>query len=256
MKTSTPEAPKPVSPLKILLIGPPGAYKTTFMLQFPGVHVMDCDHNLDGPSLFLRKNGHSDLSFTYDDIRLDDDGRMIDIYECYDRLIDKLQLFRSDPAYKNRQVVAVDSLSHVNEFIIRKILKMKAKDSMDPNHWTDFKSYAYSLLVAKLEQTAKTIICVCHELTLTKADAKQIMVQEVIGYEPFFQGKVGDMIGAFFTDVWRMSVQQASGGRTESIIRTQAMPLCQHLKNSMGMPPEINITKGYSAIAQYMEGRI
>src|SRR5437667_7387442 len=89
MKTSSPQTPKSPSPLKILIMGPPGSRKTTLGLQFPDVHVLDCDNNLDGPERWLRSNGHATLSYTHDSIRYDDEGKPLEIEDCYNRVIDK-----------------------------------------------------------------------------------------------------------------------------------------------------------------------
>ncbi len=260
MNISTPEAPKVPSPLKILLIGPPGSRKTTLGLQFPGCHVEDCDRNLDGPEQYLRVVLKLPLHYTYDSIRYDDLGKPIEIHDCYNRLCDKLKQVKSSPEHKNTRTVFVDSLSHVNEFIIRDVLRTQNKTKnigdMEARDWGPFKSRAYQLLVARLEETDKTIICSCHEIKLTENDPKNLITQTVIGYEPFFQGRVGDTIGAFFTDVWRLEVKPSSGGRTETILQTQRHPRCEHLKNSVGMPAELDVTKGFSVIEPYLKGRI
>lgn len=245
--------------MKILLIGPPGSRKTTLGLQFPDVHVLDCDQNLDGPEHYLRSIKHP-LSYTYDSIRYDDDGKPVEIEECYNRVVDKLKLFTIDPTYQKRRTVFLDSLSHVNEFIIRHVLKLQNKKSksyeMEARDWSPFKSFAYILLVARLEETGKTVLCSCHEIKLVEPDKTNIMTQTVIGYEPFFQGKVGDTIGAFFTDVWRMEVRPGPGGTTETWLQTVKAPKCEVLKNSLGLPGELNITKGFSVLEPYLKGRI
>lgn len=262
MKTSTPEQPKTPSPLKILLLGMPGCRKTTFGLQFPKVHVMDCDGNLDGPREMLVKGNKEvkpilpTLSFTYDSIRRDDDGKVIDISDCFDRLSDKLRLFGSDPSYQARETVFVDSLSHVNEFIIRKILKLKSKTSMEINLWTDFATNAYSLIVARLEQTGKTVLCSCHLEKITEADNANIMKKKLVELNPAFSGRVGDSLGAFFTDVWLMEKKRVAGGKIECWLKTDVTDKCEHLKNSLGLLPELDVTKGFSALEPYLKGRI
>lgn len=259
--------------MKILVIGPPGSRKTTLILQFPGLHVEDCDNNLDGPERIIRfglkdpsgkvivEPMNPNLSYTYDSIRKDDNGKEVDVEDCYNRLCDKLKLFKTDPAYKDRKAVFVDSLSHVNEFIIRHVLKMQGKTrktyEMEARDWSPFKSFAYILLVARLEETGKTIICSCHENKLYGPPAQENMMNPpVIGYEPMFQGKLGETLGAFFTDVWRMETRNAPGGKIESWLIADRIPKCDVLKNSVGMPPEINVTKGFSAIEPYLKGRI
>ena len=277
IKTSSPNTNDVTSPLKILIMGAPGARKTTLGLQFPNVHVLDCDRNMDGPLRFLR-SGFKDpnlrvdiaapaanLSFIYNPIRFNDDGSPRPIWECYDEVLDECKRMANDSKkqYANVKTLFLDSLSHVNEFIIRKVMKMKGSDmAFQTNWWTEFKSYAYSLLVANLEGTNKTILCSAHEIKLVEADKDKITQQRVLGYEPFFQGKVGDTIGAFFTDVWRLEGRPAAGGRVETILQTTRTNYCDTLKNSLGMPAEIIIDNGtnnyigYKAIEPYLKGRI
>lgn len=272
MKTSSPTAIKPATPLKILLQGPPGSRKTTFALQFPDVHAFDCDRNLDGPRKVIM-DGIKDasgkvivpavnpnLNFTYDEIRYDDSGASLDIEECYNRLCDKTKLFKTDPLYKARKTILVDSLSHVNEFIIRHTLKLQGKKNksyeMEARDWNPFKSFAYIFLVARLEEANKTVICTCHEVKIyEKPDKDNMMNPEVREYEPFFQGKLGEMLGAFFTDIWRLEVRPAPGGKTELWLQTQKTAKA-NLKNSVGMPAEVNVTDGFKAVEPYLKGRV
>jgi len=259
MNTSTPQQPKPPSPRKILLIGPPGSRKTTLGLQFPNVYVEDCDRNLDGPEHWLRSNGHKDLSYSYNNVRYDASSTMRDIGDCYNALCDDLTLIANSPKdFAQFQTIFVDSLSHVNEFLIRHVLKKQAKTKnpmeMEARDWSPFKSYAYILLVAKLEQTNKHIICSCHEIKLVENDPKQLMVERVIGYEPFFQGKVGDIIGAFFTDVWRLETRLAPGDKSETILQTTRHAKCEHLKNSLGLPAELVLKDGFKTLEPYLKG--
>lgn len=261
MNISTPEAPKKPSPLKILLMGQPGTRKTTLGLQFPGVHVLDCDRNMDGPEHYLRTVAKLPLSYTYDSIRQDEQGAEVEVHNCYNRLCDKLRLFTTDPEYKKRQTVFVDSLSHVNEFIIRHVLKMQNKTSksyeMEARDWSPFKSFAYILLVSRLEETGKTMICSAHEAPLYGKPAKEDMMNPPVeSYVPWFQGKLGEMLGAFFTDVWRTEIRPGLQGKNETWLMTDKIPKCDMLKNSVGMPKELNITEGFKVIEPYLKGRI
>ena len=267
MQTSNATTPKSVSPLKVLLMGPPGSYKTTFMLNvFDGLHILDLDHNLDGPEGICRRglieNGKiilppikPSLDYTFDDCRADDNGDKIDVEECYDRVIDILNRFTSMEKYKARQAVGVDSLSHLNEFIIRKVMKLRGKDGMEIRLWTDFATYAYQVLVGKLDRTGKTIICTCHEEKITEPDAANIMKKNLVEVNPLFSGRVGDSLGAFFTDVWKLEKRKAPGG-IELILMTNRTPKIEILKNSLGMPAEVDLTKRYGVMQQYLKGRV
>ena len=260
IKTSTPESPKAPTPLKILLIGPPGSHKTTFGLEFPDVLVFDCDRNLDGPDRWLRSIGKK-ISYDYNSIRYNDAGNMREIEDCYEALVGDLAMMAKElDKYKKYKTVFLDSLSHVNEFIIRHVLKLQNKTKksyeMEARDWSPFKSFAYILLVSKLEQINKTVLCSCHEVKLVEPDGANIMKERVIGYEPFFQGKVGDIIGAFFTDVWRMEVKTGAGGTIVTELQTVRHPKCEHLKNSLNMPGIIDVSKGFVAVEPYLKGRI
>jgi len=263
IKQSTPEAPKTASPLKILLIGPPGSHKTTFGLQWPDLLVGDCDRNLDGPDRWLRANGFPNLKYSYDSIRYNDAGLMREIEDCYGALVDSLGLIaKEQDKYKIYRTYFLDSLSHVNEFIIRHVLRLQNKAKkvyeMEARDWSPFKSFAYILLVSKLEQINKTVLCSCHEVKLVEPDGQNIMKERVLGYEPFFQGKVGDIIGAFFTDVWRLEVKAGPGGTLVTELQTTRHPKCEHLKNSVGMPATIELPKGkeFATIEPYLKGKI
>ena len=259
MNISSPTSPRPPTPLKILLIGPPGSRNTTLGLQFPNAYAEDCDRNLGGPERWLSSNGHEDLSYAYNNVRYDTNGKMREVHDCYNALCDDLTRMANAPSeYAQVKTVFVDSLSHVNEFIIRHVLSKQQKTKnpyeMEARDWSPFKSFAYILLVAKLEQTNKHVICSCHEVKLTETDPKQIMTERIIGYEPFFQGRVGDIIGAFFTDVWRLEVRPAPGDKSETWLQTTRHPKCEHLKNSLGLPPEVLLKDGYKTLEPYLKG--
>lgn len=234
MKISTPEQPKIKEPRSILLIGPPGGFKTTLMLQFPQLAVADCDMNLDGAERHVRKNVIPTLSYKHITVPMDDNNRPVDVGECYDKLITALDEIKQDPDVKT---VGVDGLSIINEWIIRRILKKQNRTEMEARDWIPFKSAAMGL-INKLRMMGKDTILTCHETILTKNDPKSLMVEQIIGYRPSIQGGITDYFEGFFTDVWRCSCRRAPGDRLEAVL-TPERTAYSDLKNSLGLPAEI-----------------
>jgi len=255
MKLSTITSPKVRDPLSICLIGAPGAGKTVLGMSFPSVYILDCDENLDGPELFHRGK-NKNLSYAYDSIRTDDKGKPVDIWNCFDRLMDKLALVKSEESIKT---VVIDSLTHVNEFIIQKVLKSQGRSVMEARDWQPFKSHAISLLVGRLRSLGKTTIAICHEVEKTRPDPKLVMQEHVEAYKPNFQGGVGDTLGGFFTDVWRCSASPGVAGKLDYLLQTTRTTKSIELKNSLGMPSEFKCSTGdlmFDKIKPYLEGRI
>lgn len=256
MKQVNAQNPKPPSPISILLIGPPGGGKTTLAMQFPDVLFEMCDDGLDGPDKFNRSL-KPDLSYSYETIRYDDTGKAIDIESCFDYLLGRLDAACNYPQIRT---VAVDNLTHVNEFIIRKVLKQQGnKTVMEPHFWNPFKSFAYNLLVVKLGSLKKSVICLCHEENISEGDDKKIGQRTIVGYKPAFQSKIQDMMGGFFTDIWRCTTVGAPGGRQDFVLTTSRTQKSDYLKNSVGLPSEIICPQGqrmYDKISKYLVGRL
>lgn len=243
MKFSTPDEPKTPTPRSILLIGPPGGGKTTLMLQFPNLVVLDCDQNLDGPERYLRQKDDS-LSYNYEPICYNDDNSPRPVEDCYDHLMNSLDNVQNSDC----ETVAVDSITMVNEFIIRKILTQQKKPMMEINHWQPFKSFMLKFCT-RLRGLGKTTIVTCHETKREEADPKNLMKPIVVAYEPSIQGSVCDFFGAFFTDVWRCTAEPSPSGLDFTLwpVRTTK----SDLKNSLGIPDKItNID--YSKLIPYL----
>ena len=252
MKQSTPTSPKPKEPRAILLIGPPGGGKTTLAMQFPNVCFLDCDRNLDGPDRFIRQK-NKELAYCYEPIVLDDDGNPVPVEKCFDRLVDKLTQLKTN---KDVKTVVIDSLTMVNEFIIRKVLFEQGKKTfMEPHFWAPFKSHFWDLLVGKIRGTGKTSICTVHEEMVMENDATKVMVTRIIGFVPTVQGKIGDYFGAFFTDIWRCTSAPAPGGATEfNIWGTRTSQ--SDLKSSIGLPAKLTVKSGelaFDAVKSYLK---
>src|SRR6476660_5744810 len=114
MKQSTTQNPKPRQTPSYLFIGQPDGGKSEMILQFPGLYIADCDLNLNGPERHLREDLKKDISYKYDLIPFSDDGTPLPSAERWPRLIKCIESAVKDPEVK---IIAVDTLSHVDEYI-------------------------------------------------------------------------------------------------------------------------------------------
>ena len=64
MKSSSDFLPR--LPQSFLLIGPPGAGKTTVSLQLPKPFILDCDDNINGPIRYLKTAGKLGTDWFFD----------------------------------------------------------------------------------------------------------------------------------------------------------------------------------------------
>lgn len=229
-------------------MGPPGSFKTTFLLQFPQLYVIDCDLNLDGPESFLRKAGHK-LSYMYDHVSLKPDGTQLPADQCYERIVN---LVHDASKISDVQWVAVDGLSAINEYIIQKIMKEQRVSYMEARNWSTFKSDAIGLLFSKLRHIKKNVIVTAHEVRIETNNPKNMMEKILVGWEPFIQSKVSEMLGGFFTDVWRLAAEPAPGNKMEWKLQVTKIPFYDQLKNTLGLNGELrNAT--YETLKPYFE---
>jgi hypothetical protein len=245
MKTSTPQTPKPNQAPSFLFIGPPKGGKTTLAMQFPGATFLDCDENLDGPERFVRSK-NKELAYFYEQVRLKDDNTVRETHEIADHILQVLKGLKTKPECK---VPVIDSLTAVNEFIVRKQLKKQNRldGCMEARDWQPFKSDFYFMIFTVLRSLNRPTICTVHEQKLTEPDPKNMMMPLVKEYEPTVQGKIADFFGAFFTDVWRCTAEPRPGGKMVYYIDTNKTSKTPLLGNSFGLPPRIEVNEGENA---------
>lgn len=249
MKTFDAKSPLPTK-LSILLIGPPGARKTTLALTFPSLYVIDCDENLAGPARVISKSNPT-FSFGYECASFDAQGKPLETWARYDRILDLMR----EAATSDRDWVLLDGLSTINDIIIDKVMHDQKISYMEARNWSTFKSDAVKVLFTKARQLNKHFIVTAHEERQTHNDPKNLMAVILDGYEPYIQGGTRERLGGFFTDVWRLEANLAPGDRIETVLTTDKVGLMKQLKNSVGLPHTIK-NPTYEVLHKMSEGRL
>lgn len=239
MNISKPTDKKAPEPLSILLIGPPGGGKTSLAMQFPYPCFMDCDRNLDGPERFIRSK-NSNLEYGYVQITYKD-GKPLPVHECYDRLLTELDAIAKVPECKT---VVVDGVTLINQFIIQKVQHVQKRDTMELRDWGKVGAAFINLLYVRLRQTGKNTIVTCHENPVERANPTNPMLKELVKLEPAINGGIAHTMAGLFTDVWRCYSEPVAGGKVRFVIRTSKDTYSADLKNSLGLPSEIQINSG------------
>ncbi len=225
--------------LRLLLQGPPGSTKTSLGLQFPKPWIFDLDHNLGGPLRYAR-NHNLPLPVGYDFVDVDEKGAPVPAVNRWAQLDKKLMAVQADP---NVETIIFDSGTIMADMLVTETLRQQNKTSVseykDGRQFWGFYAVAGKQLMTRIVNMRKNIVMNIHEKLNTDSEGKVVWPVSLT-----WQGQVGDMIGLFFTDVWRIQLEQKVGtgitGRPaefEQIIYT--MPTYQYaLKNSLELPPK------------------
>lgn len=248
MLSSTPTSLRPPQPKQILLIGTPGAGKSTLSMQFPNPYFIDADLNLEGPERRLRKMFPS-LEYRYDAVSIDDALAEVPEGDRFQRLVRLSDKARLDPWVKT---IIDDSLTNISQFLIWEIMAKQAIQQLRPQDWGAHTGGMYSLLI-KQKMIGKTIIMTCHRED-KKKKVDKTLEEVVIGYLPAIRPGIQETLGGFFTDIWHVTLEPKPGDVFENRIRTMPTTMMPYLKNSMGMPADMPAT--WAEIKKYWTGPI
>jgi len=220
--------------LRLILQGPPGRGKTCLATQFPKAYIIDLDANLGSALDWIRRTGAS-LPVGYDRVDIDEKGVVVEPKLRYLRLAKLLQEAAANPEI---ETVVLDSGTALSPIFESEILRQHNKNSIED--WKDgrqFWGFYYKLgvhFMSTLKQMNKHIVMPVHEATNKTADGSVVYPIKIA-----WPGRLGEMLGAFFTDVWRCEVTASGAGANiqhKYTLRTTPEYMYD-LKNSRGLPP-------------------
>lgn len=250
MKTSTPQSIRPRTAPSFLFRGPPGGGKTSLAIQFPKLWVADIDLNLNGPEEVIRKKQPT-LSYAYDTISLDDDGKAILTAEGlpdHTKIWLRLKV-KTNEAILNPDVrtLFLDGLTQLNTLLIQKVMKDNKASEMQQQYWIPFRC-AMMELIMKCRHAGKILIMSCHEEAIIARDGT------VEGYNVAMSSKLKDVLGGLFTDVWLFNATASTAGTRVFTVKTGGDARRRDIKTSFpSMPVSLDVTaNGWDTVNKYM----
>lgn len=257
-------------PNSILLIGEPGAGKTSLSCQFPNTFVLDVDGNLAGPVRYLRSQ-NKQPTFSYDTV-LFTDKATLDLYGIKDQNEffgppDKLSVprqwrfrlaaFHLDAAVADPKIetIVISSFTTFNDVLMDEVYRQynipfdqksgklsrtvtKRPDKEGFAIWDGYLKLAKNTIL-ELKATGKRIIVEAHVALESKGDTN---IERIA-----IPGQLGDTIAGYFEEVWRIDIESkmiAGKIQNSRILRTSPMSGLQQklgLKSSVQLPAVASI---------------
>lgn len=186
---------------RVLLMGDPGSGKSTAMLTFPNLIVCEFDNQ-------IQKFNDRDIPFIpfYDKDIIDKKFKTSVTCQA-------LLKFIKDEASKfsGEQTLGIDSLTTLNNAVhgyYWAICPMSKKDPTEKDgfwFWDMVKDYYIELHVALLKLKCRVVVC-AHLGEDKDKDGR------IIGYKPLVEGSFKQMMGLYYTDVFKQLGREKQSG--------------------------------------------
>ena len=214
--------------LRLLLQGAPGSGKSTVAARFPRPAFIDFDVNLGGTIAYLQSQ-NLPLPVGFDQVDRDETGKPVPMPSRYDRFMRILNTYANDASI---DTIVLDSALGLVDIIIAKTMLDHNVQRMSKQEWGTFGNYS-KIVLNNLTNSRKHIVMPIHEKRNKTPDGSIAYPVKLP-----WPGQVGELLGAFFTNVWRCEAVEEGFGpaaKTKFLVRTK--PSSQYeLKDTIGLP--------------------
>ena len=201
-------------PQSFLLIGPPGAGKTTVSLQLPKPFILDCDDNINGPIRFLKTNGRLGTDWFYDTPLRNADNTPCPREKQFDRASELLLEAINHPQI---ETIVISSLTAFVELAFTKTLLMQnkklgdGKKTLDPKfEFAEWGAFAQIMkqTIMWLKASSKRL-CIEAHIDVAKDELTGVLQNYIA-----IPGQLKTTLGGLFEEVWLLDVTTSGIGST------------------------------------------
>lgn len=270
----------PPSQLRVALIGKPGTRKTTIGLHFAlfealrgkGLYIADLDGNMT-TALGLFESNYPNYTFLHEgkshqinifhtdfvrvaqeeNKKLNKSSAGFSNQFILDRLYSEL-----DEVKKNDAIgaILIDSQTMLNG-VITDTLTNGGALAMQIQHWGQFIEKLQRFIFS-VRATNKIVIWTAHEYPKyrdVRNASGAVIGQELEEFKINIPGKSADSFSSFFSDTWAFEFL-VKNNKPEWFMTTLQTPLQDYVKNSLGLPPEIELPNEYGNIFTTLWGYV
>lgn len=232
----------------ILQLGQPGTGKTTGLLQFPGVGVIDLDLNLSGPLRWLKEQGKNP-EVLYDSPIIDDAGLKVPRQDQFKRLMEIANEMITDPRVR---VIGVDSLTTMVDLVCVEILRSQKKQVGNFDfktttskaydaafEWQDWGAFFNIMkqIIFEMKASGKPVVFTGH--IRTKENDLNKVLQNFIAVP----GQTAEIMAGLFSEVWLFENEISGVGSSAKETRVVRTFPSDKANQTLGLKSSVGGTK-------------